>query len=267
MTSKVPKTLALDFDGVLCDGLLEYFQTSWRTYRQVWAPANPTPPEDLAPVFYRLRPVIETGWEMPILLRAILKGFSEVEILVGWSSICSQIVSAENLNPQDLATRVDSIRDQWIADDLNGWLKIHRFYPGVAGRLKGWIASGLEVFIVTTKEGRFVQQLLQQQGIQLPSEQIFGKECQQPKYKTLRSLTATPIWFVEDRLPALQAVASQADLEEVRLFLADWGYNTPAQQAVARQDRRIQLLPLSQFIQDFSAWPDPKSPEGHSLPD
>jgi 3-deoxy-D-manno-octulosonate 8-phosphate phosphatase KdsC-like HAD superfamily phosphatase len=27
-----PQTLALDFDGVLCDGLLEYFETAWRAY-------------------------------------------------------------------------------------------------------------------------------------------------------------------------------------------------------------------------------------------
>lgn len=267
MTLKGPKTLALDFDGVICNGLVEYFQTSWRTYCQVWVPTNPTPPEDLASVFYRLRPVIETGWEMPILLRAIIKGFSEAEILAGWSSICSQIVTAENLNPQALATRVDSIRDQWIADDLDGWLKIHRFYPGVADRLKRWIVTGLKVFIVTTKEGRFVQKLLQQQGVQLPSEQIFGKECQQPKSATLRSLTTTPIWFVEDRLLALQTVASHADLEEVKLFLADWGYNTPAEKAIADQDKRIQLLPLCQFIQDFSAWPGPKRPIENSLPD
>ena len=254
MTLKIPQTLALDFDGVLCDGLVEYFQSTWRTYCQIWSPAT-TRADDLASVFYRLRPVIETGWEMPVLLRAIVAGFSEVAILEDWRTICAHIVAEENLNPQDLGAKVDAVRDQWIAADLTGWLKIHRFYAGVAAQLQQWVNSPLAVFIVTTKEGRFVQQLLKQEGIHLPTERIFGKERHQPKAETLRSLTATPIWFVEDRLPALKTVATDAGLDEVRLFLADWGYNTPADQAMAREDGRIQLLSLSQFTQDFSNWP------------
>lgn len=259
MTSKVPNTLALDFDGVLCDGLLEYFQTTWRTYWQIWSPIESRPLEELAPIFYRLRPVIETGWEMPVLLRAILQGFTEAEILEDWRTICSQIIAEENLDPKDLAARVDTVRDQWIESDLAGWLKIHRFYPGVAERLRQWVeAEALKVFIVTTKEGRFVQQLLQQESIQLPRERIFGKERQQPKYETLRTFNASPVWFVEDRLPALKTVAGFSDLDEIRLFLAEWGYNTPADQAIACQDRRIQLLSLQQFTQDFSVWPEPR---------
>ena len=34
--SAEPKILALDFDGVICDGLLEYFQTTKYTYVKVW---------------------------------------------------------------------------------------------------------------------------------------------------------------------------------------------------------------------------------------
>lgn len=253
-----PQTLALDFDGVLCNGLVEYFQSAWRTYCQIWSPAA-VPPDNLANVFYRLRPVVETGWEMPVLLRALLKGFSEAEILENWGSICSQIVTAENLSPEDLGGKLDTIRDQWIADDLEGWLSIHQFYPGVAARLQRWLDSPIKVFIVTTKEGRFVQQLLEQADIQLPRDRILGKEGQRPKPETLRTLNAQPTWFVEDRLKALQAVASHTDLSEVRLFLADWGYNTPADQALARQDPRIQLLSLSQFTQNFSVWTEPKS--------
>gem|GEM_PF-4100580 len=30
MTIKTPTLIALDFDGVLCNGLIEYFQTAWR---------------------------------------------------------------------------------------------------------------------------------------------------------------------------------------------------------------------------------------------
>ena len=69
----IPNILALDFDGVLCDGMREYFETTRRTYLKVW-PTDIVPGEDLFPAFRTLRPVIMTGWEMPILLRAIVHG-------------------------------------------------------------------------------------------------------------------------------------------------------------------------------------------------
>ncbi|NEQ22656.1 MAG: HAD family hydrolase, partial [Microcoleus sp. SIO2G3] len=62
------------------------------------------------------------------------------------------------------------------------------------------------------------------------------------------------IWFVEDRLKTLQSVLAQSDLADVRLFLADWGYNTPAERERAQQQPQIHLLSIAQFTQDFNSW-------------
>lgn len=257
MLLNAPKTLALDFDGVLCNGLKEYFQTTWRAYRQIWPTSHSTPSDQLAEVFYRLRPVVETGWEMPILLRAILKGFPEAGILEGWAEIRTQVVAQEDLNAKDLAARVDAVRDQWIAEDLTGWLELHHFYPGVSQRLAEWQQQQINLLIITTKESRFVQALLQQQGLHLASDRIFGKDRNRPKFETLRRLQAevpTPIWFLEDRLLTLEKIKEFPDLEEIGLFLADWGYNTAKERRHALQDHRIQLLTGQQFAQDFATW-------------
>lgn len=260
MQPKTPTILALDFDGVLCDGLLEYFQSAWRAYCQIWQPSDKTPPPGLEPIFYRLRPVIETGWEMPVLIRALLLGISEEKIFQSWLSIAPQLLVEENLQAKDIGAKLDGLRDEWIATDLADWLSYHRFYPGVTARLQQAIALAVKPVIVTTKEGRFVRQLLQQAGIELPDGYIFGKELQRPKHFILRELLETPaetptIWFVEDRLKTLQVVQQQPDLTNVRLFLADWGYNTSAERESAQQDPRIELLSLSQFAGDFSTWP------------
>ena len=268
MTAEFPTILALDFDGVVCDGLLEYFQTSWRTYCQIWLSESQIPPDTLAPDFYRLRPVVEIGWEMPVLLRALVLGVSEETILQDWPLVALEIIESENLDAADIGRKLDAVRDEWIQTDLDSWLLLHRFYPGVIERIDRMIspsqASDLEsptqLFIVTTKEGRFVKQLLQQQGIQLPEESIIGKECKRPKHQTLRQLKEVftgeevTLWFVEDRLKTLQSVQQHPDLNDVRLYLADWGYNTKAHQESVRNAPRIQLLSLSQFVQDFSAW-------------
>ena len=69
----IPDILALDFDGVCCDGMREYFETSRRTYARVW-PAEEPAAESAFAAFGALRPVILSGWEMPVLLRAIARG-------------------------------------------------------------------------------------------------------------------------------------------------------------------------------------------------
>nr|WP_238718451.1 HAD family hydrolase [Petrachloros mirabilis] len=257
MAFLLPQTIALDFDGIICDGLLEYFQTAWQVYRTTWPTSNSTPPKFLAETFYRLRPVVGTGWEMPILLRAAIKGFSETSILEQWPSICTRIVAEEDLNLQNIGHQVDAVRDRWIQQNLEEWLELHHFYPGVIAQLQRWQAAGVPLWIITTKESRFVVQLLATAGVTLPSTQIYGKDSQQPKPETLRQLQGTtplPIWFVEDRLATLQKIKTQDDLKDIGLFLGDWGYNTPRDRHIAQQDERITLITLAQFQQEFTSW-------------
>ncbi|PSB08715.1 haloacid dehalogenase [Pleurocapsa sp. CCALA 161] len=259
MMSRLPDILALDFDGVVCDGLLEYFATTKQTYQQIWSAEVD---DSFAPSFYRLRPVIETGWEMPILLRALVSGISEAEILNNFKAIAIQITEAEGLSKQAVVQKLDGVRDDWIKHNFADWLSLHRFYPGMIEQLGQIINSAVKLYIVTTKEGRFVKQLLQQQGIDLPAVQIIGKESKRPKYETLRILRDRhqqpgeniQITFVEDRLPALQQVAQQEDLLFVELYLADWGYNLEGDCILAAQDRRIKLLSLEHFCQDLASW-------------
>lgn len=260
MTANSPTILALDFDGVICNGLIEYFEVAWRTYCQIWSSANDTRTDDLALRFYRLRPVIETGWEMPVLIKALIAGFSDDQILQDWVNITRQILAADNLEAKRIANQLDSLRDEWINTDLNGWLNLHKFYPGVIEKLKMTLVSGMQLYIVTTKEGRFVKQLLEKEGVNLPATAIFGKEVKRPKYETLRQLiekaehTPVKLWFIEDRLKTLQLVQQQSDLNHVQLFLADWGYNLQSERELAENDARIQVISLSQFSQDFSQW-------------
>ena len=252
-----PQTLALDFDGILCNGLREYFQSTWRTYRQVWLTSTQAPPDTLAEQFYRLRPVIETGWEMPVLLRAILKGFTEQSILDRWPEIRDRVVAQEDLAASDLGPQLDAVRDQWIQTDLAGWLALHDFYPGAIKLVQRLLTQQFPLFIITTKESRFVAALLQQNGVEMPQDHIFGKDCQRPKTDTLRMLqhtTPTPIWFVEDRLVTLQKIEAQPDLTEVCLFLGDWGYNTARDRQTATQTQRISVISLEQFNQDLTGW-------------
>ncbi len=165
----------------------------------------------------------------------------------------------ENLDAARCIAEVDGIRDRWIATDVESWLAEQSFYPGVTDRLKSVLASPIHTVIISTKEKRFIEQLLQKQGVDLTNLRIFGKEVKRPKQQVLRELiqeygNTESIWFVEDLLKTLQGIATQPDLKTIELFLADWGYNTQASRDSAVQNPRIHLISLSQFSQDFAVW-------------
>ncbi|MBK4730005.1 HAD family hydrolase [Oxynema sp. CENA135] len=272
MVAPIPTLLALDFDGVLCDGSIEYFQSAWRTYAQIWEGETAIAPSGLAERFYPLRPVIETGWEMPVLIRALLKGVPDEQILRDWGTISQKIVAEEDLDPGAIAARLDRIRDEWIASDLDGWLSLHRFYPGTIARIKplvdpvetGDTASAslgerIKLVIITTKEERFVRSLLGQQGIELDGDAVYGKGVKRPKPDILKTLLAQEsqppqIWFVEDRFKTLEAVRKYPELDAIALYLADWGYNTTGERSAARVHPSIELLSLDRFGRGFEEW-------------
>ena len=255
-----PDVLAFDFDGVICDGLIEYFQTAWRAYCKLFKPLSSEPPEGLAEQFYPLRPVIETGWEMPMLLRALISGKAAAEIIAGWPDLALPFLEETGLTQSEAAKVLDGERDHWIASDLDNWLAQHRFYPNMLNVLQGSLEKR-PTYIVSTKEGRFIQQLLKQSGVTMPPEKILGKEVKRPKYETLRLLTQDHaindklpiIWFIEDRIKALSAVKQQRDLDHVELFLANWGYNLAPERQAAQEDNRIDLLSLDTVVQKFGA--------------
>ena len=260
----LPNILALDFDGVLCDGMREYFEVSRRTCMNIW-PADTAPGKDLFPPFRALRPVIMTGWEMPLLLRAIAAGRPEAAILQGWERVRDELVNTGALHGPALVgalTRtLDEVRRAWIAADPRDWLGRNVPYGSIE-EVRRLVAEPERTVLVTTKEGEFARLILDHWGVH-PAD-IQGKEAGTHKCENLRALIADytavhgrrpRLWFVEDRLETLQHVTTHADLADVGLFLAAWGYNTPETRASVQGDGRIRLLALDQFRQGLSAWP------------
>ncbi|MGH7335055.1 MAG: HAD family hydrolase [Candidatus Rokuibacteriota bacterium] len=264
MTAELPDILALDFDGVLCEGMREYFDTSRRTYTRLW-PDAAQPGDDAFLQFHALRPVILTGWEMPLLLRAIVQQRSAEAISRDWPSVRDAIVQADGRPPDALVKALghtlDAVRREWIATDLKGWLERNVPYCDL-DEVRRLVAEPRRSVLVTTKEGEFARLILESWKVSLAD--IQGKEAGTHKCENLRSLIAAHgvvlgrrprLWFVEDRLETLQHVTTHPDLSDVGLFLAAWGYNTPQTRASLNLGGRIRLLQLDQFRRGLTAWP------------
>lgn len=259
----IPNILALDFDGVLCDGMREYFEASRRSYVRIW-PDGEEPGEDLFPAFRTLRPVIMTGWEMPLLLRAIAQGGSESSMVHNWAGVRDELVqsgypSGENLI-KILTHTLDEVRREWIAANVHDWIERNVPYCQI-DEVRRLVAEPERTVLVTTKEGAFARQILDHWGVQLAD--IQGKEAGTHKCDNLRGLITDyttargrrpRLWFVEDRLETLQHVTTHSDLEDVGLFLAAWGYNTSETRASVQGDERIHLLDLDRFRRGLATW-------------
>ncbi len=259
----IPNILALDFDGVLCDGMREYFEASCQTYMRVW-PEEKAPGEELFPAFRALRPVIMTGWEMPLLLRAIVQGRPESAMLWHWEAVRDELVHLGFLQGKalsDLLTHtLDEVRRAWIATTPSDWLARNVPYCPLDD-VRRLLAEPECTVLVTTKEGEFARQILDHWGVHLAD--IQGKEAGTHKCDNLRALIAQyaaahgrrpTLWFVEDRLETLQHVTTHADLDDVGLFLAAWGYNTPKIRASVQDNGRIRLRDLAQFQCGLTTW-------------
>ena len=245
------RILALDFDGTICDGMAEYWQTAWRTYTQVWQLDRLEPSAGVAEKFRELRPLIEVGWEMPVLIRALTLGISTERMVSSWQRIRDRILADSRLSGVKVSQQLDLVRDTWIQQDSASWLRLHQFYPGVVDTLNSLPDRKIQPIIITTKESRFVSQILQEHGIELGSEFIWGKELKRSKTDSLKMILdrgakkSPTVWFVEDKLSTLTKIASQPELEAVKLYLADWGYNTAAERESVQQQSRIQMLALA----------------------
>lgn len=243
------KTIALDFDGVICDSAPEMADTGWRCCRILWPEhfSGPVPEEHLSRFCREIRPYTETGYQTILQTKLMQDGADIAKITVDFSDSLPQILAELNLAIPELKKLFGGERDRWLREDPDSWLDRNGFYDGVADALKSMQANA-RVIILTTKERRFVKRLMERAGIEFPEEEIFGLEQIRNKETTLAELLKDgPLAFVEDRLATLERVAAIPALDEVTLGFATWGYSTDAQRKSARMNPRIKCLetPLS----------------------
>lgn len=258
----------MDFDGVLCDSCGESSLSAVKAAKVRWPNLFESVDSSLeawiVDQMYIVRPVVETGYENLLLVRllvemkipslrkcSVAEGLTVEGILKNWSKIKPVIMKEWEEEDRDaLIDLFGKVRDEWMDNDLATWIGANRFYPGVSDALK--FASS-KVYIVTTKQSRFADALLQELGgVTIPPERIYGLGSG-PKVEVLKQLQKKPeyqgltLHFVEDRLATLKNVIKEPELDGWNLYLGDWGYNTPKEREEAASISRIHLLQLSDF--------------------
>lgn len=243
------KLYALDFDGVICDSAVETGMAGWRVARQLWSDMPEAMPEALMADFRRVRPVMETGYEAILIMRLLFEGMATETLTDAFHHQIEALMIRDELGVDELKQIFGFTRDQWIAEDFDSWIQMNPLFDGIADKLKQIDTDSS--FIITTKQERFVDHILGANQIDFPMAQIYGLDRNLSKPQILSDLSRErpddEILFVEDRLPALINVITDDRLDQIRLFLANWGYNTQQDRDSAAGIKRIKTISLAEM--------------------
>ena len=227
---------ALDFDGVICDSAEETAITGWKAAGRLWSDMPKVAPQARIDQFRLVRPIIETGYEAILAMRLLYLGKTIESIDSGYGDQIQTLLKDAQVTVDDLKKLFGETRDVWIANDLAGWVIMNPLFAGVATKLHK-LGQQCPWYVVTTKQERFVKQILKANAIDLADERIFGLDRNMSKIEVLKGLLKThsneTIYFVEDRLPTLLNVLKHDELASVKLIFALWGYNTTEDRALA----------------------------------
>ena len=245
---------ALDFDGVICDSAAEAGVTAWRAGSRIWPQwRGLEPPANNLRRFIKLRPVIETGYQTVLLMKLIHDDVSDECIVAEFSKRSEILLEELGWAREQCAKLFNQTRAAWMQQDWEDWMGRHRFYPQVWKTFTEHFDRE-PIFIVTTKQERFVEALLNAAGVSFPVERIFGLDKGQAKEAVLEQLLQDAKFqqahwhFVEDRLKTLLRLANCESLSCIRLYLAAWGYNTAEDRSTARRLPFVTLWNPEQFL-------------------
>lgn len=240
--------IALDFDGVICDSVGELAIAGWRAAEMLWPETFRTQQFDarFLATFRTVRPALETGYESILIARLLADGV-DVDLLLAQSgALYHELLTRERLERDQLIAHFADTRTAWMTDEHHEWLAAHRFYPGTIEAVN---TCSERVYIITTKQRRFTDELLAAAGLVMPPSHVYtledGRKCD--RLFDLCRRTEHSIVFVEDRLSTLLAVCADPRLAQVEPYLADWGYTTAADRDAASCHPRIMSLALAQF--------------------
>ncbi len=245
-----PTIFALDFDGVICDSAVETAITGWKTASTLWPDMPKAAPQAFIAQFRMLRPIIETGYEAILVMRLLHLGETVEAIYSDRHNKIQTLLHDDKISVTHLKQLFGETRDIWIEDDLADWINMNPLFPGIAAKLNR-LNQQYDWYVVTTKQERFVKQILEANAIDLADERIFGLDRDMSKVEVLKILLECHphenLIFVEDRLPTLLNVQKNAELANVKLIFALWGYNTDEDKALASQ-AGLTLQQLENFL-------------------
>jgi phosphoglycolate phosphatase-like HAD superfamily hydrolase len=240
------KLLLVDFDGVLCDSSTECLLVAWNaflgrdTISQGIVGLESIPP-GVAARFRHCRGFAKHVGHFIVPL------WDTSNCLTTQDEFDAIYRTVPPSTLDGFARRVKSYRRTFRLQRTSEWLGHQGLYPGVRELL---MEPTIPTFIVTAKDADSVVSVLEHHGVGFERQRIFGDLTDKiATFDHLESCEAIPkadMWYIDDRL--LNVIDGKR--AGVRALWATWGYQTPGDDAAARQSG---VLGLS--LRDFLGGP------------
>jgi len=227
------KLFLFDFDGVIVDGMNEYWHSSLLACEKYLNSPDIEIKQDLykkvSNTFKEIRPFVKYGWEMIIIVHEIIKIENPLDknnkknFINKYHLNCQKILKDNAWLAEDLQKFLDDSRKYQIDKDFEMWVNLHKPFYEVIAFMEKLKQQKIKTGIITTKGKIFAEKILKQLNI-FP-EFIFGYESG-TKIKIAEKLTQTYeiLGFIEDRKKTLIDIKQNSETSHIPCFLADWGY-------------------------------------------
>tara|TARA_B100000212_G_scaffold242648_1_gene184988 strand:- start:29 stop:811 length:783 start_codon:yes stop_codon:yes gene_type:complete len=225
--------ILFDFDGVIIDGMDEYWHSSLLACKYYLNSKDICPNINVnsqtSNVFISLRPWIKYGWEMVIITHEIIKKNNPLDnqnkdnFLADYKKNCTEIIKKNSWDSENLQKYLDKARELQISDNFDKWISLHNPFIEVVKFIKYAKKNGYQIGIITTKKKLFTQKILKK--IDINPDFLYGYESGS-KTEIITNLINDfkIIGFLEDRLKTLLNIVNNSQTSNVPCYLADWGY-------------------------------------------
>ena len=250
------KIFLFDFDGVIVDGMNEYWHSSLFACEKFLNSPNitfdPKLYKKVPSTFKEIRPWVKYGWEMVLIVHEIIKrenplnNFNKDDYINKYHQNCQRILKENCWLAEDLQKILDKSREFQIEKDFAKWVNLHNPFFEVIKFIEELKKREIKTGIITTKGKIFAEKILKQLNI-FP-EFVFGYESG-TKIKITEKLTQNYeiLGFIEDRKKTLINIKQNAKTSDIPCFLADWGYLKESDRY--NLNNGIELLKLSNLEQ------------------
>ncbi len=227
------KLFLFDFDGVIVDGIQEYWKSSLlaceKYLNSPYIAVDQKLYKRVPNTFKEIRPWVKYGWEMVLIVHEIIKKENSIkasnkdDFIDKYNQNCQRILKDNSWRAQDLQKILDKSRKHQIDKDFESWVNLHNPFLEVINFMEKLKKNKIKTGIITTKGEIFATKILQQLNI-FP-EFIYGYESG-TKIKIAEELTKTYeiLGFIEDRKKTLIEIKQNSETSHIPCFLADWGY-------------------------------------------
>ena len=129
------KLFLFDFDGVVVDGMNEYWHSSLLACDKFLNTSNNLIDKsfyrEISNTFKEIRPWVKYGWEMVLIVHEIVKKENPLndknknEFIFNYDQNCQNILQNNSWLPQDLQNFLDQSRKLQIEKDFEKWINLH----------------------------------------------------------------------------------------------------------------------------------------------